>query len=44
MLMRLADVSPITYTELKQSDIYDFMLLYNELILEAKRKKRKEHG
>jgi hypothetical protein len=42
--MRLAEVSPITYTELKQSDIYDFMLLYNELILEAKRKKIKNNG
>jgi hypothetical protein len=42
--MRLSEVSPITYTELKQSDIYDFMLLYNELILEAKRKKIKNNG
>lgn len=42
--MKLADVSPISYTELKQSDIYDFLLLYNELILDAKRKERKANG
>lgn len=40
MLTRLAEASPVGYTELKYLDVYEFMLLYNELVQDAKRKKK----
>lgn len=40
MLLKLVEVSGIGYTELKGLDIYEFMLLYNELVNEAKRKQK----
>lgn len=40
MLLKLVDASGIGYSELKGLDMYEFMLLYNELVQDAKRKKR----
>lgn len=40
MLLKLHEASGYSHTELTGMDVYDFMLLYNELVHEARKKKK----